>query len=74
MNGPAFFSHVKFSVDGKYLLGVVEGRIYVLDAFDGRLIHKLLTGVPDGAPALEACFSCDAQFVLSGALSHLSFT
>jgi hypothetical protein len=29
----ACFSCLKFSGDGKYILGVVDGRIYVLDSF-----------------------------------------
>jgi hypothetical protein len=39
-NMPTPYSDVKFSSDGKYLLGVVEGRVYVMDAFNGTVVRK----------------------------------
>lgn len=52
---------IKFSNDGKYILAVVEGRIYVIDAFTSSVVQKLGSGVPEGGTALEACFSPDGQ-------------
>lgn len=40
VNTPTPYSDVKFSSDGKYLLGVVEGRVYVMDAFNGTVVRK----------------------------------
>lgn len=65
-NSNAVFASIKFSLDGKYLLAVVEGRIYVLDAFSGKTLQQISTGLPDGATALEACMTADGRFVLSG--------
>eukprot|EP00803_Ostreobium_quekettii_P002399 evm.model.scf_415.6 EVM.evm.TU.scf_415.6 scf_415:43971-46482(-) len=59
-------AYVKFSNDGKYILAVMEGRIYVIDAFTGNVVQKMMSGVPEGGTALEACFSPDGQYVLSG--------
>lgn len=39
-NSAAVFAVIRFSLDGKRLLAVVEGRIYVLDAFDGAVLRK----------------------------------
>lgn len=35
------FAVIRFSLDGKRLLAVVEGRIYVLDAFEGAVLRKV---------------------------------
>lgn len=40
-NGAAVFAVLRFSLDGKYLLAVVEGRIYVMDAFEGTVERKV---------------------------------
>lgn len=65
-SGAAVFASLKFSLDGKYLLAVVEGRIYVLDAFTGFVLQKVSSGVPEGGAALEACLTADGQYILSG--------
>lgn len=65
-NKPTSFSHIKFTNDGKLMLAVCEGKIYLVDAFDGVVKHRLQTGLPEGSPAIEACFSTDGQYVLSG--------
>lgn len=62
----ALFSSLRFSLDGQRLLAVVEGRVYALDAFSGATLQRVSTGIPDGAPALEACLTADGQFILSG--------
>lgn len=60
-------SCMKFSNDGKLmLLSTTSGKIALLDAFTGNLEktfagHKNEQGMP-----LEACFTPDANFVLSG--------
>ena len=40
----ALFGCLKFSLDGSLLLAVAEGRIYLLDSFDGRLVQKVGRG------------------------------
>lgn len=62
----ALFALVKFSLDGKRLLAVVESRIYVLDSFNGHVFCKISTGVPDGGQALEATLTPDGEYIISG--------
>jgi WD40 repeat protein len=65
-NSNAVFAVLRFSLDGKYLLGVVEGRIYVLDAFTGETLRFVSSGIPEGGMALEACLTADGRYILSG--------
>lgn len=65
-NSNALFAVVKFSLDGNFLLAVVESRIYVLDSFTGETMCKVSTGVPDGGQALEAALSPDGKYIISG--------
>lgn len=65
-NSSALFSLIRFSLDGKYLLAVVEGRIYVLDSYNGTTVCHVQSGVPDGGQALEATFTPDSNYVISG--------
>jgi COMPASS component SWD2 len=65
-NSNAVFASLKFSLDGKRLLAVVEGRIYVLDAFQGTILRKVSSGIPEGGTALEACLTPDGHYVMSG--------
>lgn len=65
-NSNAVFATIRFSLDGKRLLGVVEGRIYVLDSFEGATLCTVSIGVPEGGAALEACLTADGQYILSG--------
>jgi COMPASS component SWD2 len=62
----ALFSVVRFSLDGKTLMAVVEGRIYVLDAFTGKTICTVHTGLTEGGQSLEATLTPDGKFILSG--------
>uniref|UniRef100_A0A7S0WIF9 Anaphase-promoting complex subunit 4 WD40 domain-containing protein n=1 Tax=Chlamydomonas leiostraca TaxID=1034604 RepID=A0A7S0WIF9_9CHLO len=66
VNTPSPYSDIRFSSDGKYLLGVVESRLYVMDAFNGTVVRKFNNGLGEGGPPLEATFSPDNQYVLSG--------
>jgi COMPASS component SWD2 len=58
---------MKFSNDGKLmLLSTIKGHVYVMDAYNGRKMQGFtLEPNPDGG-TLEASFSPDAQFVISG--------
>ncbi|CAM6097506.1 unnamed protein product [Calypogeia fissa] len=60
-------SGMKFSNDGKLmLLSTTSNRVYVLDAYSGNQLHCFRRDPsPDGHP-LEASFSPDGQFALSG--------
>ncbi|KAK2079307.1 hypothetical protein QBZ16_002998 [Prototheca wickerhamii] len=51
-NSAAVFAQLRFSLDGKFLLAVVEGRIYVLDAFEGTIERKVTSDIPEGGQAL----------------------
>ncbi|PSC71591.1 CBL-interacting kinase 32 [Micractinium conductrix] len=67
INSGALFGCLKFSLDGSMLLAVAEGRIYVLDSFEGKVMQKIVNpGVGEGGQALEACLTPDAHYVLSG--------
>lgn len=37
----ALFAYLKFSLDGQLLLAVAEGRIYLLDSFEGTVKQKV---------------------------------
>eukprot|EP00887_Chlorella_sp_A99_P001630 scaffold8.g1630.t1 len=65
-NSAAVFAVLRFSLDGSSLLAVVEGRVYVLDSFQGAQLVKVSTGVQEGGTALEAALTADGQFLLSG--------
>lgn len=41
-------------------------QVHVLDAFNGNKVHRFVTGTAEGGGSLEACFSPDSQYVLSG--------
>ncbi|KAJ9533442.1 hypothetical protein QJQ45_026480 [Haematococcus lacustris] len=66
-NSPLAISDLRFSNDGKLMLAVSEGKVYVLDAFNGSVLCRCPTGSTEGAPPLEAAFSPDNQYLLSGA-------
>jgi outer membrane protein assembly factor BamB len=38
-NTPMSFSGLRFSNDGKWMLGTLEGKVYVMDAFNGTLVR-----------------------------------
>jgi hypothetical protein len=61
-------SSMKFSSNQQHLLVVVEGHIFVMDTFDGREVVTWKTGMKPGAPAMEAAFSADGLYALSGSL------
>ena len=53
----ALFACLKFSLDGSLLLAVAEGRIYLLDSFEGELRQKvrlLLTLRQQGEPLIHS--------------------
>lgn len=45
---------------------MVRPQVFVLDAFTGNVVKRFTTNMPDGSGALEATFSPDNQYVLSG--------
>lgn len=68
-NSNAVFSTLRFSLDGQSLLGVVEGRIYVLDAFSGETKRMITTGNVQGTgTSMEACLTADGKYILSGCM------
>eukprot|EP00878_Enallax_costatus_P013899 GHUV01014534.1.p1 GENE.GHUV01014534.1~~GHUV01014534.1.p1 ORF type:complete len:275 (+),score=51.67 GHUV01014534.1:210-1034(+) len=67
-NSPVPFSHISFSNDGKTMIAVAEGKIFVLDAFTGSVNRTFPNGVTEAGAAPEASISYDGQYVLSGVL------
>jgi len=60
-------SSVRFSADGKWMAVALEGRIHLLDAFNGAVLHTFATGARGyGGPAMEPTFSPDSRYLLSG--------
>jgi COMPASS component SWD2 len=62
----ASIASIKFSFDGQLMAAVMEGRIYLLDAFNGGQLGKFYNGMPYTGPALEVTFSPDSRYLLSG--------
>ena len=60
---------MRFSLDGKWLAAAVEGRLYMLDAFEGHVKATMQTGMPAGSAAPEPTFSPDSKYLLSGGAS-----
>ncbi|XP_057812574.2 protein ANTHESIS POMOTING FACTOR 1 isoform X2 [Cryptomeria japonica] len=60
-------SGIKFSDDGRLmLLSTMGGNIHILDAYQGTVMHSFdVEAVPDSG-TLEASFSPDGKFVISG--------
>lgn len=57
---------MKFSTNQQHLLVVVDGRIFVMDTFDGREVVTWRTGVKSGQGPVEASFSPDGEYAISG--------
>jgi len=68
-NKPNSFAQLKFSPDGKIMVGVVGSNIYQIDAYKGNPQFTHNTGIPEGATPLQGCFSPDNRFLLSGKLA-----
>ena len=63
-NSAQSFADIKFSNDGKYILAVVEARVFVLDAFDGSIKRRFVNGsIAEGSAAMEASISADNRCV-----------
>ena len=61
-------TRLKFSMSGEDLLVTTDNSVHIMDAFDGNIKQTFTPGnVPGQGVALDATFSPDAQFVLSGA-------
>jgi len=64
---PVVFHHLSFSNDGKAILLPSGAQdVLLIDAFDGGELHRLTGHVNGSGMMLEAAFSPDGQFVLSG--------
>jgi len=65
---PVEWTGIKFSPDGKLLLlPTTKNKIFLMDSFNGDL-KQTFTGFPNSSNLhLEASFSPDGQYVLSGA-------
>ena len=60
-----------FSLDGKLLLVCAGGMAVVVDAFEGKIVHRFMP--PCGAPGCEAAFTPDARHVLMGGADGLIY-
>lgn len=59
-------SHLKFSANAQHLMAVVQGKIFIMDTFDGREVLSWSTGVEEGGTVPEASFSADGLYAISG--------
>ena len=67
LNNPASISSVTFSNDGKLMAVSLEGRVYLLDALEGQVKARFDNGLSlTAGPALEASFSPDSRYLISG--------
>jgi len=58
---------IKFSYHGKYLLlSTNKNAIFLIDAFDGTKVQEYTSFSNKDALSFEACFSPNAQYILSG--------
>ena len=61
-------SCMKFSTNQQHLMVVVEGKIFIMDTFDGKEVVTWDTGIKEGMGPVEASFSADGEYAISGAL------
>lgn len=57
---------MKFSTNQQHMLVVIDGRIFIMDTFDGKEVVVWDTGVQDSSVPVEASFSPDGSHVISG--------
>jgi COMPASS component SWD2 len=58
---------IKFSLDGKLMMLTTNGAVIrVLDAFEGKPLHTLQGYLNNKGLPIEASFSPDSQFIISG--------
>jgi COMPASS component SWD2 len=70
---PIHWGNINFSNNGKYLLlSTLEGSIYLFDAFKGDKLQEYATTNSENQ-FIEASFSPDDQFVLSGMSTNSRF-
>jgi len=62
------WSQLTFSPDGNYILAAtLDGQLLLIDAYQpGHVVQRYAGHQNSNNLALEACFSADAQYVLSG--------
>lgn len=58
---------MKFSPDGKYIaLSPADDKVFLLDAFEGGVIHTLSDRANPKKASINVSFSPDGQYILSG--------
>ena len=66
-------SGITFSNDGKLMAVSLEGRMYLLDALEGIVKARFDNGLSTSSgPALEASFSPDSRYLISGESCRLT--
>ena len=66
VNAAQSFADIKFSNDGKLILAVVEGKVFVIDAFNGEVVRRFPNGASEGGVPMEATISADNKYILQG--------
>jgi len=67
LGAPKSFGGIKFSNDGQWmLLSTLEGTVHLIDAYTGLLARTYTGHANEQRLALEACFTPDGGYVLSG--------
>lgn len=58
---------MKFSYDGAYiLLSTTDNVIVLIEAFEGKMMHKFTGNFNESGSLLEAGFSPDSKYVITG--------
>lgn len=64
---PPRWTKISFSADGKYILiSTNAGVLYLVDAFEVDILHKLTGHLNSEGIAFQGCFTPDAKYVMCG--------
>lgn len=65
------FSSLKFSYDGQKILAVNEGKVYVVEAFEGHVLLKANTGTASSpSQSTHPVYRCPSRWYPIGSQLH----